>query len=93
MITNPKLQPVKIALASGLALALGGCIARTAVDIVTLPVKAVGAGVSAVAPRQKKKDERRGRALRKYDACRGKEQSRADREKRAPDFTGCGEVP
>ena len=90
---NPGISSLKIALASGLALALGGCIVSTAVDIVTLPVKAVGAGVGAIAPSQKKKDEKRGRALRKYDACRGKEQGRADKERRAPDFTRCGEMP
>jgi hypothetical protein len=93
MTRNPKTRIVKLALASGLAFALGGCIARTAVDIVTLPVKAAGAAVGAVAPSQKKKDERRGRALRKYDECRGKAQHKADKERSVPDFTRCGEAP
>jgi hypothetical protein len=91
-MTSSKTGSVKLALAFGLAVLLGGCV-KTAVDIVTLPVKAAGAAVGAVAPSQKKKDERRGRALRKYDACRGKEQSKADKEQRAPDFTRCGESP
>ena len=44
-----------------LLLPLTGCIARTAVDIVTLPVRAVGAGVDAVTTSQSEADERRAR--------------------------------
>ena len=48
-------------------------IAKTAVDVVTIPVKVAAAGVKAVVPSQKKTDERRGRELRKQDEERGKQ--------------------
>ena len=60
-----------------LPLALGGCIvstvAKTAVDIVTLPVKVASAGVDAVTTSQKEADEKRGREARKADEQRGKQ--------------------
>ena len=60
-----------------LPLALGGCIvgtvAKTAVDIATLPVKVASAGVDAVTTSQKEADEKRGREARKEDEQRGKQ--------------------
>lgn len=56
---------------------LGGCVigtvAETAVDVVTLPVKAASAGVDAVTTSQVEADEKRGRELRKQDERRGRE--------------------
>ena len=58
-----------------LALMLGGCVvgtlASTAVDVVTLPVKAAAAGVDAVTTSQAEADRKRGRELRQAEArCR-----------------------
>jgi hypothetical protein len=57
--------------------ALGGCVvgtvARTAVDVVTIPVKVASAGVDAVTTSQKEADEKRGRELRKQEEERGKQ--------------------
>ena len=54
--------------------ALSGCsVAKTAVDVVTLPVKAVAAGVDAVTTSQSEADENRGREIRKEEERRGKE--------------------
>jgi hypothetical protein len=54
---------------------LAGCVvetvAKTAVDVATIPVKAASAGVNAVVPNQKKADEKRGREARKQDEERG----------------------
>jgi len=50
-----------------------GTVASTAVDVVTLPVKAVSAGVDAATTSQKEADEKRGRQLRKQDEERGKQ--------------------
>ena len=58
---------------------LGGCLAKTAVAIVTLPVKAVGAGVDAVTTSQSEADEKRGRELRKEEERRGREAREAER--------------
>jgi hypothetical protein len=59
-----------------LPMTLGGCvvgtIASTAVDIVTLPVKVVSAGVDAATTSQSEADEKRGRALRKQEEARGR---------------------
>lgn len=56
---------------------LSGCVvetvAKTAVDVATVPVKVAAAGVNAVVPSQKKADEKRGRELRKEDEQRGKQ--------------------
>ena len=56
--------------------ALTGCvvgtIAETAVDVVTLPVKAVSAGVDAATTSQAEADQNRGRAMRKAEEEYGK---------------------
>jgi hypothetical protein len=66
-------------------LLLGGCVvgtvASTAVDIVTLPVKVVSAGVDAATTSQSEADEKRGRELRKAEEKAGREAREA--EKRA----------
>ena len=61
---------------------LGGCLARTAVDIVTLPVKAASAGVDAVTTSQAEADQRRGRELRQAEEREGREARRREREQR-----------
>lgn len=61
-------------------LSLTGCvvgtIAETAVDVVTLPVKAASAGVDAVTTSQSEADEKRGRELRRADEARAREERR-----------------
>ncbi|HEV2595662.1 MAG TPA: hypothetical protein VGU01_10725 [Sphingomicrobium sp.] len=56
---------------------LTGCVvetvAKTAIDVATVPVKVAAAGVKAVVPSQKKADEKRGREMRKADEQRGKQ--------------------
>lgn len=72
-----------------LPLALTGCIAKTALDIVTLPVKAAAAGVDAVTTSQSEADEKRGREIREREECMGKEERRAAKERRQPDPARC----
>ena len=81
-------------------LALSGCVvgtvARTAVDVVTLPVKAVSAGVDAATESQSEADEKSGREMRKADEERGRlardlaERCRKGRPLPADD---CSQVP
>lgn len=56
---------------------LSGCVvetvAKTAVDVATLPVKAASAGVDAVTTSQSEADEKRGREIRKQEEERGKQ--------------------
>jgi hypothetical protein len=73
------------------AFALSGCIAQTALDIATLPVKVASAGVDAVTVSQSEADEKRGRAIRKYEECLGKEARRADKQGREPEPEKCPE--
>jgi hypothetical protein len=60
-----------------LPFALGGCVvetvAKTAVDVVTLPVKVVSAGVDAATTSQSEADERRGREMRKAEEMAGRQ--------------------
>jgi hypothetical protein len=66
------------------ALMLSGCVvgtvARTAVDVVTLPVRVASAGVDAATTSQSEADEKRGRELRRQDEERGR-QARAMAER------------
>ena len=54
--------------------ALSACVsvAKTAVDVVTLPVKAVSKGVDLATTSQSEADEKRGRELRKAEEEAGK---------------------
>lgn len=49
------------------AMALSGCVARTAAAIVTAPVKVVGKGVDLMTTSQSEADEKRGREIRKRE--------------------------
>ena len=60
-------------------LLLSGCLARTAVDIVTLPVKVVSAGVDAATTSQAEADQRRGRELRQAEEREGRLARRCER--------------
>ena len=70
-----------------LAFALSGCVvatvAETAVDVVTLPVKVVSAGVDAATTSQSEADEKRGRELRRAEEERGRQAWLAEKRCRA----------
>ena len=57
--------------------ALSGCVvgtvAKTAVDVATLPVKVVSKGVDVATTSQAEADQKRGRELRKEEERRGRE--------------------
>ena len=76
---------MRIAAALVLLVSLSGCLAQTAVDIVTLPFKAVSAGVDAVTTSQSEADEKRGREIRKQEEREGKEARRAQKEREERD--------
>ena len=60
-----------------LPFALGACVvgtvAKTALEVATLPVKVVSAGVDAATTSQSEADEKRGRALREAEEERGRQ--------------------
>ena len=69
---------LRILLVAILPSLLGGCIvadvAETAVDVASIPVKVVSAGVDAATTSQSEADEKRGRELRKAEEERGRQQ-------------------
>jgi hypothetical protein len=78
-------------LAAALALPLGGCLAKTALDVVTLPVKVASKTVDVLTTSQSEADEKRGRAMRKHEECLGKEERDAHKAGREPDPGKCQE--
>lgn len=78
---------MRLLILAALPLALSGCVvatvADTAVDVVTLPVKVVSAGVDAATTSQSEADEKRGREVRKAEEKAGREAR--EREKRCRD--------
>ena len=67
--------------ALGLAsLALQGCLARAAVNVVTLPVKAVSRGVDLATTSQSEADEKRGREIRKREERLGELERDLDKQ-------------
>ena len=81
---------MRILFVAGLSLTLPGCIAQTAVDVVTLPVKVASKAVDVLTTSQSEADEKRGRKIRKHEECIGKEDRRAARSGREPDYSRCG---
>ena len=80
---------MRLLIAALLPLTLGGCLAKTAVDVVTLPVKATSKAVDLATTSQSEADEKLGRKIREQNECIGKEQRRAERKERQPDFSHC----
>lgn len=72
-----------------LAVPLSGCLARTAVEVVTLPVKVVSAGVDAATTSQAEADRRRGRELREEEERLGRLARRCERR---PEREECAEL-
>jgi hypothetical protein len=77
------------------ALALSGCVAKTAIDtavgVATLPVKVASAGVDAVVTTQAEADQKRGRQIRRQEECIGREERKARKQNREPDYDRCEE--
>lgn len=61
------MNPLRLLALVSAALALQGCLAKAAVNVVTLPVRAVSAGVDAATTSQSEADEKRGRDIRRRE--------------------------
>jgi len=84
-----------LALAPFLTGCVVGTVARTAVDVVTLPVKVVSAGVDAATTSQAEADQKRGREVRKAEEERGRQLRLAEdrcRKGRPLPTDNCGAV-
>lgn len=72
------------------SLLLGGCVAKTAFDVVTLPVKAGGKAVDMATTSQSESDRNYGRKMRKAEEREGKERKAWEKRCRK-DPENCGE--
>ena len=80
---------MRILLSLTAGLMLSGCVVGAVADVVTLPVKAASKSVDLLTTSQSEADEKRGREMRKREECIGKEDRRAERERRAPEYERC----
>ncbi len=80
---------MRILLLSAVALLLPGCIAKTALDVASIPVKVASAGVDAAITTQAEADQKRGRQIRRQEECIGKEDREARKRRREPDYEKC----
>ncbi len=63
-------------------IALPGCVAKTALDVVTLPVRAGGKVVDWTTTSQEESDRNYGKKMRKLEAREGRERRKQDKERR-----------
>jgi len=70
---------LRLIAAGAAALALQGCLAKTAVDVVTLPVKVASRGVDLATTSQAEADQKRGREIRRREERLGELQRDYDR--------------
>lgn len=68
-----------VTLALAVPLLNGGCVAKTAFDVVTLPVKAAGQAADWATTSQDEADRNAGRKLRKQEAREGRERKAQER--------------
>ena len=76
---------MRIIFLAALPLALSGCVvatvAKTAVDVATLPVKLVSKSVDLATTSQSEADEKRGRELRKAEEQAGRDAREAEKRR------------
>ena len=71
------MRTILIAAAAALPLLTGGCLAKTVVDVATMPVKATGKAVDWTTTSQSEADRNYGRKMRKQEAREGRERKKA----------------
>jgi hypothetical protein len=82
ILTNNASIAMRALLLLPLPFVLGGCLVRTAADIVTAPIKVGSAVIDAASTSQSEADEKRGREIRKAEEREAKERRRADKDER-----------
>lgn len=71
-----------VLLVPAIALSLSGCLARTAVGVVTAPVRVASKAVDWTTTSQSEADEKRGREIRRREERVGKLQRSYDKHRR-----------
>lgn len=83
------MRKLLLPLIAALPLLAGGCIAKTAWDVATLPVKAGSQAVDWTTTSQDEADRNYGREMRKREAREGKERKKHEEQCRK-DPENCG---
>lgn len=76
------MRKVCLLAAPAMMLVLPGCIARTAVDVVTMPVRAGAQAADWATTSQEEADRNYGRKMRKQEAREARERKKADEQRR-----------
>ena len=76
---------IRLLIAAAAASLLHGCIAKTAIDVVTAPVKVVGKAADWATVSQDEADRNRGREIRKREEELGKLERAYDKQMRRCD--------
>ena len=71
---------IRVIAAGAAAFALQGCLAKTAVDVATLPVKVASSGVDLATTSQAEADQKRGREIRQREERLGRLQRDYDKQ-------------
>jgi hypothetical protein len=74
------MRKILLPLILALPLLSGGCIAKTLVDVVTMPVKAAGQGVDWATTSQSEADRNYGKKMRQKEAADGAALKRANED-------------
>ncbi|MBY8828225.1 hypothetical protein [Hephaestia mangrovi] len=76
--------------AASLPLLAGGCLAKTAYNVATAPIKAGGQVVDWTTTSQDEADRNYGRKMRKQEAAEGREREKWEKKcHKHPDADGC----
>ena len=89
------MRGIAVLLLATASLGLGGCLAKTALDVATAPVKVVSKGVDLATTSQSEADQKRGREIRKREERLGELQRKRDKlEKKCTygDKNACSEL-
>ena len=78
---QPRQSLARSLFAAAALIALPGCVAKTLVDVATLPVKVASRGVDLATTSQSEADEKRGREIRKREAELAKLEKRYDEQR------------
>ncbi|HEY6815719.1 MAG TPA: hypothetical protein VI168_09290 [Croceibacterium sp.] len=65
-------QAIRVIVIGTAAFALQGCLAKTAIDVATLPVKVASSGVDLATTSQAEADQKRGREIRRREEQLGR---------------------
>ena len=83
------MRKILIAATAALPLLTGGCIAKTAFDVVTLPVRAASSAVDMATTSQEESDRNYGRRARQAEEREGRERRAYEKAcKKDPDNCG-----